>query len=462
MSESSAPQALKIYIPFGRFFADLWWFRSLQNPPVLGNAGATNVMDMVIRPVETLSANACIGKIYCDVLNPELVQNAQFLISTVRGFQLFLPVDFSYLTSGFIGQTQNKDQYAMYFALYLEGTTTGVLNIPRVDVSYVNTVNYVSFLSGVRVGTMANTDINYATNCMEPDVEFEDSDQLIPNPYMPGNKSPACYPLQSTYGTYPTPLPLEADIWDVALPNPTNPTTGQVYVYRVDKLNSETRFAGEEPNKGCLTTYLFSTFLTDINNCGNIDDSYFRYGVMRIKVPNTYDSTSPCGAMQSYDTLYYSVSSHQCKGTSGDDLLPYWTVNARMMKSTPSEEPGYVYVFWGPVDVVRELKRQQSGANPLDNYWEPPIAQWGNRRGYMLGMATLAFFFRYKAPDTDWQGWPGNAPCYDTPAQNLPITDQLGDWCPQLYGQTFASYEEFTNAPSIGIVPRDGPWPSSG
>ena len=453
-------ESFRIYLPFGRFSAEWWWWKSLQNPPLLGQANdATNEVEMIITPANVLGANACIGKIYYDVLDPELVQNAQFILNLALGYQLNVPLNFSYLVDGVVGQTQNKDQYALYFGLYIEGTTTPVLNIPIVDVKYVNSVNYVSFLSGVRVLTMENTDINYATNCMAPDVEFVDSSQYIPNPYLPGNKSPACFPPFTAFRGYPTSQPLQTDIWNVGLPNPINPTTGQVYVFRLDKQNSQTRFAGEEPNKGCLTTYLFSTFLTDVANCGTIDESFLQYGVMRIKVPHTYDSTMPCGPMDAYDTLYYSVSAHQCINTPGDKLPEFWTVNARMMKNTPNPD-GYVYVFWAPVDVAMQVKRSQA-PGPNNNYWEPPIVSWGNRTGYLLGLASLAFFFRYKAPDPAWQGWPGNAPCYDTPAQNLPITDQLGDWCPQLYGQTFASYQDFLDAPSIGIVPRDGPWPSS-
>lgn len=462
MSLSLFPPSLppfRINVPTGMLYEELAWWRLYQEGLILGQSQEPNEVDMIIQPVQTLRANACIGKIYCDVLSPDIVQNASFVLNTFLGFQIPLYLDFSYLTNVFDGQTQNKDQYAMYYVIYLQGTTTGVLNITSVDVSFVNKANYVSFLSGVRKGTMANTDIDYASNCMASDVVFADGDIYIPNPYMPGNKSPQCYPPAVTFHGYPTPNPLEADSWDVGLPNPINPTTGEVYVYRVDKLNSETRFAGEEPNKGCLTTYLFSTFLTTLADCGTIDEGFLQYGVMRIKVPNTYDSTMPCGDMGSYDALYYSVSSHQCKGTSSDGLLPFWTVNARMMKNTPSDD-GYVYVFWAPVADAREIKRQQS-TNPGDNYWEPPIIEWGGRRGYLLGLPTLAFFFRYKAPDTSWEGWPGNAPCYDTPDQNQPITDQLGDWCPELYGQTFASYDAFINAPSIGVVPRDGPWPAS-
>jgi hypothetical protein len=75
--------------------------------------------------------------------------------------------------------------------------------------------------------------------------------------------------------------------------------------------------------------------------------------------------------------------------------------------------------------------------------WEPPIVQLGSCQfGYMFGFPTFNLLFRDRGSNINWQGYPGNAPCYETLEETLKnqITDELGIYCPQIYG--FETFEE--------------------
>jgi hypothetical protein len=160
--------------------------------------------------------------------------------------------------------------------------------------------------------------------------------------------------------------------------------------------------------------------------------------------------------MKDYDTLYYSVSSMQLDSLLQKPHPPFWTVNARMMKNY-QDELGYAYIFWVPQSDLMLLNESQK--NTKKSY-EPPIITWGTYTGYVLSNPTLTFYFRYKNPNPDWEGNPINCPCYLTPSANQPITDELGPWCPELYGSTFANYNEFINSSNIGSVVKNQSWPN--
>jgi hypothetical protein len=97
---------------------------------------------------------------------------------------------------------------------------------------------------------------------------------------------------------------------------------------------------------------------------------------------------------------------------------------------------------------------------PPKKSYEPPVISWGQYKGYLLCAPTFTWYFRYKDPNPDWEGSPINCPCYLDPNTNQPITDELGPWCPELYGGAFSSYDAFMNSSNIGSVVKNQPWPN--
>lgn len=78
--------------------------------------------------------------------------------------------------------------------------------------------------------------------------------------------------------------------------------------------------------------------------------------------------------------------------------------------------------------------------------------------GYALSQSTYAIIVRYRVPDPTWEGSPSNAACYDYTNQSQPLSyNQLGNYTPQAFGGSFAAFL----SGSIGMVSKDGPWPSA-
>lgn len=116
------------------------------------------------------------------------------------------------------------------------------------------------------------------------------------------------------------------------------------------------------------------------------------------------------------------------------------------------DEQGYAYVFFGPDDYVQQqVIEQQTVAT------RPPVMQWGNYQGYLLGNPGGALIIRYRDPADDWSGNPANAVCYLDMASNQPVTqEELGEYLPELYGDTLVNFQ----AGHIGNVVSDQPWPT--
>jgi hypothetical protein len=321
-------------------------------------------------------------------------------------------------------------------------------------------MNYTSCLIGQGPGS----EIQFATNCTDNshyEYYLNKQQKLDENPFLEGSKSSAYYTRNnsSSFFTQKQELlyGLETDFLSESLSSLSslsgstgyNPTTGQIYIYRLDKQTSQQKFAGEEAPDGCLSTYLF---------CKKNICYFIPYGIMRIKIPYTYDSSLPLiQPMQQYDNLYFSVSAMQYTTLLESPFPPFWTVNTRMMK-TYADEDGYAYVFWAPQSDVMLINESQTTTDKKT--YEPPVIRWGQYTGYLLCNPTATFYFRYKSPNPDWEGNPINCPCYLDPNTNLPITDELGPWCPELYGNTFSSYDEFINSSNIGSVVKNQPWPT--
>jgi hypothetical protein len=237
--------------------------------------------------------------------------------------------------------------------------------------------------------------------------------------------------------------------------------TGKIGVFRVDKETSLMSFISEEVKTSCFEDYLFSSVQYRQLEFPVSDISLFfkTFGIMRITLMNGYMTSQCIQWNASIDVNYFSVTFHVSNQFYDPLLLPFWTVNLRQLYDIVDTD-GYAYIFFAPYqDVVSHMDTPDQHT--------PPIIQWGHRRGYLVQTPTGRIIYRYKDPNPFWAGYPGHAPCYETFLQNRAITTQLidqttaKDYCPSVYGDIFPSWEAFMNAPFLGHVPRDGPWPSS-
>lgn len=447
---------MKIYLPFS----------SLEDKKYLNKDISLDVKIInlsYIKVSEGYPQIKTLIKVYCDQLYQSMTQtHFDIKFQNIVGIQP-CEVGYNYYQDPtFRGQCYNlpeadSDQYATYLFNRYSYSSDLLPIYDSISGSYINDVNYISCIIGY--GSFGTDEmLLFASNCKDNDYYeyyINKTQKLEGNPFLPGSKSTANYPRNTSKSYYynrqkqilwnelESEFSAEGTILDstnTTTVTPTDPTTGQVYVFRLDAQTSKEGFIGEEIPDGCLSTYLFS----------KIPYNTLNYGIMRIKIPNIYDSSSPLTYMKEYDALYFSISSMQDASLLTIPFLPFWTVNARMMKQYMDKD-GYCYIFWAPQSDLSQINRTIS--------YEPPVISWGDRKGFCLSVPTFAFYFRYKAPNQDWEGNPINCPCYLTPSANQPITDELGPWCPELYGEMFNSYNEFINSSMIGIVPKDGPWP---
>jgi len=115
------------------------------------------------------------------------------------------------------------------------------------------------------------------------------------------------------------------------------------------------------------------------------------------------------------------------------------------------DENGYAYVFFMPTEDVEDLVDLQKPPNKT-----PPIVEWGGFKGYVLGPPKFSVILRYRDPNPDWIGSPGKANCFIDDAQNQPIEQgELGEYTPEIYGDSLANFEKG----KIGPVDNDKPWP---
>lgn len=250
------------------------------------------------------------------------------------------------------------------------------------------------------------------------------------------------------------------DQLDPRLPGFVSLDTGHVGVYRLDKQTSQT-VSGDGAIPGeCLDTYLTAILYKTLGkpNCDDPGALSFNYGIMRIAVPKCFMPSDVCLPYANYDVQYFSVGAHQCCNKDSK-LLPFWTVNAKMLKKIQKKDEPYAYVFFAPQGQVRSRMTDE-------NQTVPPLIDWGDRKGYLLETPSYAFIFRYKVPNPEWPGSPSHATCYDTVATSKPVGDELigpdgVNWCPSIYGDNFDSIDAMIAAPFIGSVGKDSVWPNN-
>ena len=184
---------------------------------------------------------------------------------------------------------------------------------------------------------------------------------------------------------------------------------------------------------------------------GSSSPNDFKYLVMRVKLMSVVvpsDTTPPDATFGAYDARYFSVGAHVCTAHSqGDALLPWWTVNARMLEAS-ADSDGFAHVFFLPPDDARALQAAQAR-----DTWDAPALAWGERAGRVLGVPDFGVLLRYRVPSPGWEGSPANAPCFATPEMNQPLAEgALGDFTPELFGCDYGSLDEFLNASSCGAL----------
>lgn len=299
------------------------------------------------------------------------------------------------------------DQFTVYYSVKRKGDPNPVL-VESFDVYGLDSIAYWS------INYQLDDKSNRFFNCINENDQYGKYQYFfhghpVPNPWTPSAKTTPCY----------------HETTKEAFANPMTENTSQgldIGVFRPDRQTSQQwGQEGGEPNE-CSVSYLIS-FLPQNEQKQNI----VPFGYIKIKLPSYYE-TQICSQLSSdtLDVYYFSITAGQNKDSF---LYPFWTVNFHMMKPMATTD-GFAYVFWGPREHVMS---QRTPDTPKDL---PPIVRIQNIQGYMLGYPEFAFLFRYRGPDADWKGYVGKAPCYDTPAQEQPIRDVLGDFGPKVVGFT--------------------------
>lgn len=264
------------------------------------------------------------------------------------------------------------------------------------------------------------------------------------NPYISGNPSVFAYPIPATSVTNSQLKERKqaAEIPSLSKPLSISENEGEVYFYRPDHIASTSILPDDVADDGCSRGYLFAN-----KNEGQ------EVLILRVKVPTTFiHNNHPDTVFGDYQCQEYSIGSHITQAAANINNFDFWTISSRMLNDYIDEE-GYAYVFFAPDTYVQQqLDIQQTPAT------RPPVLTWGNYTGYLLGDPSYAMIIRYKAPADGWVGNPGNAVCYPNAIVNQPVTyDELGEYLPELYGDTFSNFESGI----IGAVHNDQPWPES-
>ncbi len=272
------------------------------------------------------------------------------------------------------------------------------------------------------------------------DFEFQ-TDPSNTNPYIKGN--PSVFSYENTVSKYIrnheksklAAYPQRECILDVPLRS--EPDTGEIYFYRLDHGTSEAWMADEINSDGCSEGYLCAQ-----NNA-------YEIMIMRYKLPDTFmHNDTPDLVFGDYQCREFSA----CSQISTNDMpvFDFWCVNSRMLNEMKDDD-GYVYVFYAANEFVQSLMSDM----PADST-TPPILQWGNYKGYVLGDPTYCILLRYRVPNPDWIGNPASSTCYDTMSSSLPLEKgELGVYTPEMYGDTLENY----NKGHIGLVYSNLNWP---
>jgi hypothetical protein len=169
-------------------------------------------------------------------------------------------------------------------------------------------------------------------------------------------------------------------------------------------------------------------------------------------VPNVYKGPY-CPLNETLDLNYFSLSTSYDPNLTPAELqqriLPFWTVNGRMMKDHMSTN-GVAYVIWMPVHDIKQLDiYQKDPLNPLApilSFDVTPTASTDPMtvNAFILGKSDYCWIFRYRVPNIEWRGSPDHALCFETTQANRPIRPaELGGWLPSIQGTNATSLSEF-------------------
>lgn len=351
--------------------------------------------------------------------------------------QMIIYADDQEYNSG--GSMGNSDQFCRISWGIIDASENTPLN-PGTTVSISGRFQQVSYFSLAVYIVYGDNLIRYVT------IRAKDMTAVPPglNPYTEGNPSVFAYPApQKTDKLLPTKLIKNA----VTRQQPVTQGESNIYengwvdIYRIDRLTGTTGSPDGMEADGCADYYI--TYH---------DDLPYSAFIFRIKVPDTFvKNGSPDKIYGSYQCSEYIISSYQTRPASVP-ILPYWETCSRQMYEN-IDDNGYAYVFLLSDEYVQSLIEEQQTP-----YATPPIVSWGNFKGPALGLPTRNVSIRLRGPSENWAGAPINTACYFTPIDNQPLTaEALGEWLPELYGDTFAN---FLNG-NIGAVSNDQPWPES-
>ena len=354
-----------------------------------------------------------------------------------------------------------NDQYALYYRC---GSLTED-ELSQTPLSRVYPLNYVCYLSFNR----DNPSDNKTYNGNDPEWSFSVQSKGVPNPFVPGNAATNSYGNSNSLKSH-SPEPVEQTIVDPVVPllpfQYQNSMTGQQGVFRLDRISSQVVTThidggGQEP---CLGTYLACP-----GEGAEFKQQNLTYGIMRIKVPNTYcpslssSSSSSTTTQPNVDVQYFSAGFHVAYNPYPDvsKLPAFWTVNGTMMREIMDAD-GYAHVFW-----IKDISTYNGEGFSIKQR-TPPIIQWGKYKGYLMSAPTYAIIFRYKQANPNWIGNPAgtNTCCYPGPKVNQPISSsKLGGFCPEVFNitsdQSVQNFDGFMALDHIGAVTKDGPWPTS-
>lgn len=435
------------------------WMKCKQNARACGECGNVElptcgsdcVCLTIINSDPSELFSAPVFRVYTDQIIEYSKLPRCFLVTNKGNRELFIA--FSYAKTGLKGQIGlGFDQYATVFANPNPQYERDLITYSVQLYTYTD-VNYWSFnwnnKQGVRIFVTCKSDNNTSLNTWS----YKHGTNGIPDPYKLGNPSIGCYLSQSA--NTPT------DLYKIYEYIPTEPVSGETVItgdtlpmFRIDQQTggnlSKYGFLDGWRAGECFDTYLFGPIFVPLYE----NFKKYTYGIIRIPVPNVYVGPY-CPLNERLDLNYFSLSTSYDPNLTPDVLkdriLPFWTVNGRMMKDQVSAN-GCAYVIWMPVDKIKEADfyEPDNPIPPLVRFELPTTDSEGNPssplviNAFVLSLSDYCWIFRYRVPDKDWDGNPDRAKCFETTASNrkiLPV--ELNGWLPTIYGTSAGNFDEF-------------------
>lgn len=156
-----------------------------------------------------------------------------------------------------------------------------------------------------------------------------------------------------------------------------------------------------------------------------------RYAAMGVRIPTVNDPRS--GVCLSCNVEYFSVSSIQ---QNKEERVPFFTCPAYKMRTMfhSSEGIGYNILVYAPFEEVTSWhsdQKKEPGDPPL---YIPPNAAIADDMYDAYVLPSKCLLFRYKEPDTSWEGSPSNIDISSSTSEytNVPFSS-LGTWQPVVY-----------------------------